>query len=61
MIIEKYSGASTTRNARSNHVVADEIIWEQYILEKWPRRLAERRFSEAQCSQVGVFEATWEQ
>jgi len=48
-------------NAPSSHVVADEITWEQYILKKCPCRQVERRFSETQCSQVGVFEATWEQ
>ena len=48
-------------NARNSHVVADEIIWEQYILKKCPCRPVERCFSETQCSQVGVFEATWEQ
>ena len=46
---------------RGNHIVADEITWEQYILKKCPCRLVERCFSETQCSQVGVFEATWEQ
>ena len=47
-------------NARSSHVVADEITWEQYVFEKCPCRPVERRFSETRCSQVGVFEATWE-
>ena len=46
---------------RGNHIVADEITWEQYILKKCPCRPVERCFSETQCSQVGVFEATWEQ
>ena len=54
-------GASTARNTRSSHVLADEITWEQYILKKCPCRPVERCFSETQCSQVGVFEATWEQ
>ena len=48
-------------NARSCHVLTDEITWEQCILKKCPCRQVERRFSETQCSQVGVFEATWEQ
>ena len=47
-------------NARNSHVVADEITWEQYILGKCLCRPVERRFSETQCSQVGVFVATWE-
>ena len=54
-------GASTARNTRSSHVLADEITWEQYILKKCPCRPVERCFSETQCSQVGVFVATWEQ
>ena len=54
-------GASTARNTRSSHVLADEITWEQYILKKCPCRPVERRFSETQCSQVGVFAVTWEQ
>ena len=45
---------------RGNHIVANEITWEQYILKKCPCRPVERRFSETQCSQVGVFEGTWE-
>ena len=48
-------------NARNSHVVADEITCEQYILKKCPCRPVERRFSETQCSQVGVFAVTWEQ
>ena len=46
---------------RGNHVVADEITCEKYILKKCPSRPVERRFSETQCSQVGVFAVTWEQ
>ena len=48
-------------NARNSHVVADEITCEQYILKKCSCRPVERRFSETQCSQVGVFAVTWEQ
>ena len=50
--------ANAARNARSSHVAADEITWEQYILEKCPCRPVERHFSETQCSQVGVFAVT---
>ena len=31
-------------NARSSHVLTDEITWEQYILKKCPCRQVERRF-----------------
>ena len=48
-------------NERSSHVMTDEIIWEQYILEKCPCRPTESRFSESYCSQVGIFMATWVQ
>ena len=45
-VADNPGGEISQPNVRSRHVAADEITWEQYVLEKCPCRTLESFFSE---------------